>query len=79
MARGKGVGTGIAVGLAAGVLAWALWAVIVGVSSWVIMLLLGVIHSGLPAVPALGYWVTFAVVGVISILASFFKSASSKR
>jgi heme/copper-type cytochrome/quinol oxidase subunit 1 len=32
-----------------------------GLSAWIGMLLLGALHSVWPAIPALGFWVTFLV------------------
>jgi hypothetical protein len=56
-------------------LSWALWFAGVALTGWVVMLLLGVVHSALPAVPALGYWVTVAIVGVISLVLGLIKKA----
>jgi hypothetical protein len=43
---------------------------------WPTMILLGAVHSGIPAVPALGWELTWLVVALITVLVPFASSGS---
>lgn len=44
------------------------------VAPWVLMLLIGAIHSGVASVPALGFGTVFAIYFTLFLLANLFKS-----
>lgn len=47
------------------------------ISTWILMLVLGGVHSFIPAIPALGFWQTFLVSVLINIIANKFKRVNS--
>lgn len=52
-----------------------LYLAIIFFEAWLLMLLLGALHSAAPAVPALGFWLCTMVVFVINVI---FRPLSSK-
>jgi hypothetical protein len=46
---------------------------------WPTMLLLGAVHSHIPAIPSLGWQATFLVVALISLLVPVATSSSSSK
>lgn len=63
-----GIGFGLVLTLAA---------VSLFLTSWILMLLLGAVHSFAEWVPALGYWQTVLVVLLVQIVAGIIKSVRS--
>lgn len=47
------------------------------ISTWVLMLVLGGVHSFIPVIPALGFWQTFLVSVLFNIIANKFKRVNS--
>ncbi|MFB7012919.1 MULTISPECIES: hypothetical protein [unclassified Streptomyces] len=55
--------------------------VVVGLSvtaleAWFVMVLIGIIHSSAEAVPALGFWASFALVAILNTVAAKFGRGS---
>ncbi|MFD5504611.1 hypothetical protein ACFWJS_33710 [Streptomyces sp. NPDC127061] len=45
---------------------------VTALESWFVMVMIGIIHSSAEAVPALGFWASFAFVAVLNIVAAKF-------
>lgn len=41
--------------------------------AWILMLILGALHTSFPGVPALGFWPTFPVLLLLNIIGSAFR------
>lgn len=46
-------------------------------SSWLLMLVIGALHSYFPKVPALGYWPVFFITWFLFLIAGIFRSSKS--
>lgn len=47
------------------------------ICSWILMVLLGALHSYFSTIPALGYWPTFFITWLLFFIAGIFKSSSA--
>ena len=45
-----------------------IWLILIGLIAWPVMLLIGAIHASYAAVPAIGFWVTYAIVLVLKLI-----------
>jgi hypothetical protein len=56
----------------------AIWFAIVAILIWPVMLLIGYIHTFIPAIPPLGFWETVAVTFVVRFLTASTPTSVSK-
>ena len=44
-----------------------IWLLLCALVAWPVMLLIGALHAASPAIPAIGFWLTYAIVLVIKL------------
>jgi hypothetical protein len=65
----------IALGVVVGFVILLLSAALAALSAAVFMILLSLIHEDIPAVPALGFWASFAIIWTVSIIGSAWRGS----
>lgn len=46
-------------------------------SAWLLMLIIGALHSYFPSIPAVGFWPMFFITWLLFLVAGIFKSSGS--
>ena len=57
--------------------AFAIGIIVTGLTAWILMLLLGAVHSFAEWVPALGYWQTVLVILLVRVVTAVIKSVKA--
>lgn len=57
----------------------ALWFVFAALQAWVVMLILGALHTYFEGIPALGFWPVFFIMWLVNIIGAIFRGSSGSN